>query len=187
MIIIIIGFERANYISTLFGNDDERWPAPSRLYALNPGSRANKDVQNWREVETIMPLSKKLNLTIDSSYNLKDVNDFAHHIFGLLLSGEICGNIALVSWKHDDLPKLAQRLGCGPKEGCPLTYDDMDFDSVWEIQYTYKKEQYSPYPAAEDKERKHKTWGLYPEWWIYGKVQKENFDPLAYSKKQGVY
>lgn len=34
----LIGFERARYIATLFGDaPEERWPAPAHLFALSPG------------------------------------------------------------------------------------------------------------------------------------------------------
>ena len=183
----MVGFERAKYIATLFGDNDERWPSPARIYALAPGDRNNDLVKNWREVETVTPLSQKLNVPIDASYGLNDKNDFADHLFGLLRSGEACGKMALISWKHGDIPSLAHRLGCGPKQGCPTDFDEMDFDSAWEIRYMYKKEQYAPYPIAEEEKKKHKLWGLHPEWWVFGKVEQENFDPLAYSKEIGTY
>jgi len=116
-----IGFERAKYISTLFGDDpDARWPAPSYLFALAPGERNNEEVNDWREVETIEPLSNKIGVAINDSLGMKTKNEFAKHLFRMLRSGEMCGKVALVSWKHEvTMSHLAHSLGCGPKDGCP--------------------------------------------------------------------
>lgn len=181
------GFERAEYISTLFGHGDERWPAPSFIYALSPGDRNNDKIENWREVETVKPLSDKLNVPIDYKFGIHEKKKFANDLLAKLRDGNVCGKIALISWKHDNIPELAQLLGCGPDQGCPTQFDDTDFDSAWQIRYTYKKPTFSPFPAAEAKEKKHKSWGVAPEWSIYGKVEKEGFDPLAFSKEQGTY
>ena len=183
-----LGFERANYISTLFGDDpDARWPAPSYLFALAPGERSNKDVKNWREVETIQPLSNKIGVAIDDSFGMETKNEFAKHIFHLLRSGEMCGKVALVSWKHEDMPHLARSLGCGPNDGCPNHWaDDDDYDSTWQIFYSYHKQLYPSF-AIEDKKNKHKMWGKHPQWWISGHVESEGFDPLKFSKNHGAY
>ena len=190
---ISTGFERAQYISTLFGNGNERWPSPTQIYALAPGKRKDATVQNWREVETVTPLSQKINVPINDSFGLNNGQEFAQHLFKEIRSpsssgtSNMCDKVILISWKHADIPTLAKRLGCGPTEGCPIEFDNMDFDSTWQIKYTYRKAQYSPYPEAEiaSKKHMHKPWGTYPEWWIFGKVEKENFDPLAFSKISG--
>jgi hypothetical protein len=182
-----IGFERAQYISTLFGSGNERWPAPTKIYALNPGERSNDKVENYREIETVTPLSKKINVTIDDSYGIDNTNDFEKHLFQFIRSGEACGKLGLISWKHTEIPKLAHRLGCGPDQGCPTKFDEMDYDSVWEIRYSYRKAQYAPYAEADAKKHKDTPWGILPEWFIVGKVEQEDFDPLAFSKLLGSY
>jgi len=183
-----VGFERAKYIATLFGNDAEaRWPAPNYLFATAPGDRNNEFVQNFREVETLQPLSEKTGVSIDTKYGLKDEKKFAEDIFQLLRSGDMCGKVALISWKHEDIPRLARKFGCGPEDGCPLKWaDDVDFDSTWQISYSYHKQLYPSF-VKNEKKNKHKVWGKHPEWWISGYVQMENFDPLQFSKKIGGY
>lgn len=180
------GFQRAEYLATLFGDTlKEKWPAPSYLFALNPGERHDKYVQNWREIETILPLSEKFHIKINDSFGLKDTNGLSDQIYGLLKSGKLCDKVALVSWKHEDLPRLAHSLGCGPDQGCPNTFEDIDFDSTWQISYSYHKEKYAPY-AVEDPKTK-KKWGLHPKWWVSSTIRPEDFDPLAYSKRNGNY
>jgi hypothetical protein len=181
-----LGFERAQYIASLFGDDkDARWPAPSYLYALAPGERHNKKVHNWREVETIQPLSDKIGVPIDTSFGMANRKDFSKHIFHLLRTGEMCGKVALVSWKHDDIPHLSRSLGCGKKDGCPKTWARSDdFDSTWQILYSYHKQLYPSF-LTEEKENQNKDWGAHPQWWISGHVIKEGFDPLQFMKKSG--
>ena len=183
-----IGFERAEYISSLFGSEPEaRWPAPSYLFALAPGERHNTYVNNWREVETIQPLSDKIGVPIYTSFGMDHKKDFAKHLFQMLRSGEMCGKVALVSWKHEDIPHLARSLGCGPDDGCPKSWaSDNDFDSTWQVLYSYHKQMY-PNFAIEVKKNKHKVWGQHPQWWISGHIQKEGFDPLQFRKNNGSY
>jgi hypothetical protein len=183
-----IGFERSNYIASLFGNNPEaRWPAPSYLFALAPGERHKKNVNNWREVETLQPLSDKTGVPIDYSFGMNSKKEFASHVFSMLRNSEMCGKVALVSWKHDDLPHLARSIGCGPDDGCPLNWaSDNDFDSTWQILYSYHKQMYPSF-AVEENKNKHKAFGKHPQWWISGHVEKENFDPLEYSKRNGFY
>eukprot|EP00558_Chaetoceros_sp_UNC1202_P003289 CAMPEP_0197242834 /NCGR_PEP_ID=MMETSP1429-20130617/8461_1 /TAXON_ID=49237 /ORGANISM="Chaetoceros sp., Strain UNC1202" /LENGTH=344 /DNA_ID=CAMNT_0042702935 /DNA_START=243 /DNA_END=1277 /DNA_ORIENTATION=- len=182
------GFERAKYIASLFGDSPtNKWPTPSYLFALNPGERKNKHVHNMREVETIQPLSDKTGLKIDSSYGMKTKKLFAHHIFHLLRSGELCGKVVVICWKHQDIPHFARSIGCGPLDGCPKTWPGgNEFDETWQISYSYYK---APYPsfAAEKKKNIHKVWGAHPQWWISGHTENEDFDPLHFMKSVGTY
>lgn len=66
-----MGYERSVYISSLFGDGDERWPAPSFVYAEGPGERRNKKKMNFREIETVGPLSKKIGVAVDDRYVLE--------------------------------------------------------------------------------------------------------------------
>ena len=183
-----MGNLRSQYIATLFGNADERWPEPSYLYAMAAGERHNDLVKNWREVETVEPLSKKVNVEIDESYGFPEKKSFVKHLYKQLRSGKMCGKVAVISWKHHDIPHFTHSLGCGPKNGCPMTFDEDDYESIWQLTYSYHKEKYAPY-VEEDKTlnrvKNHKPWGLYPQWWIYGSIQTEGFDPLAFAKMNG--
>jgi hypothetical protein len=53
------GYERSVYLASLFGDDNERWPAPSAIFAENP--RRHKNKMNFREIELVGPTSEKLN------------------------------------------------------------------------------------------------------------------------------
>jgi hypothetical protein len=124
-----MGYERSVYLATLFG-DDKRWPAPSQIYALNKG-RTHK--LNYREVETVQTISDTVGVPINRDYSTLDTKALSHDLLEQLLEGELCGKLVLISWKHSDIPKLAQHLGCGPLQGCPWDYRGKDFDSTWQI------------------------------------------------------
>jgi hypothetical protein len=53
------GYERSVYLASLFGDDNERWPAPTAIFAENP--RRHKNKMNFREMELVGPISEKLN------------------------------------------------------------------------------------------------------------------------------
>ena len=92
----------------------------------------------------------------------------------------MCGKLAVIVWKHSEIGKLARRLGCGPEQGCPIDYKGKNFDEIWQLRYVYnfrtdgKETQYHG---------KHKSPS---KWQVFGSVQAEDFDPLAFSKRQGV-
>jgi hypothetical protein len=127
-----LGYERSVYLATLFG-DGAKWPAPAYILAEAPGARRNPEKMNFREVETVLPLSEKFNLTVDTTYSTIDTNKLARKVQGMMRSGEMCGKLVVVSWKHSKVPHLAQNLGCGPVDGCPVHYKKNDFDHIWQL------------------------------------------------------
>jgi hypothetical protein len=105
------GYERAVYLSTLFGNEKgDRWPAPSSpIYALKK-TRKHGHI-NLREVETVQFIGSKLDVSIDQSYSTHKTKKLSETILTSIKNGEKCGKVTLVSWKHSDLPRLAHHLG----------------------------------------------------------------------------
>jgi len=188
-----MGNLRSDFIATLFGNStNERWPMPSFIFAMSTGERHKSIVHNWREIETVIPLSKKANVTVDQTYGFPEKEEFTQHLFSLVRSGEMCGKLAVISWKHHDMPHFAHSLGCGPDDGCPMDFGEDEYDAAWQIKYSYHTEKNAPYivedtsPKALKKHKKH-PWGTAPKWWVYGSVQQEGFDPLAFAKADGSY
>jgi hypothetical protein len=57
------GYERSVYLASLFGDDEERWPAPSAIFAESPGRHGKK--MNFREMELVAPTSMKVNGAYD--------------------------------------------------------------------------------------------------------------------------
>lgn len=173
-----MGYERSAYLTTLFG-DNARWPAPSYIFAEAPGARRNPQKMNFREVETVLPLAEKFNLTVDTSFSTLETTHLARKVQGMMRSGEMCGKLIVISWKHSKVPHMAQFLGCGPLDGCPIHYKGNDFDHLWQLKFVYR----TPFHSS----RKHLKAPKESEWAIYGSVQPENFDPLAFSKTIGDY
>mmetsp|Transcript_20553 Transcript_20553/g.30878 ORF Transcript_20553/g.30878 Transcript_20553/m.30878 type:complete len:207 (-) Transcript_20553:126-746(-) len=185
-----MGNLRSEYISTLFGDSpDHRWPSrPSFIYAMAAGERHNDFVQNWREIETVKPLSEKSNVTIDKNFGFPEKKAFVKHLYQMLEEGKFCNKIAVISWKHHDIPNFSHSLGCGPEDGCPMKFGENDYEAVWELTYSYHKEKYAPYVGEDTTKhgmKKHHPLGEYPQWWVYGTVQQEGFDPLRFAKEGG--
>jgi hypothetical protein len=207
-----IGYERSSYITTLFGSDTRaRWPMPSHLFALIPDRGTH---MNYREYETLLPLSRKAELATE----LVRHPNFAADYFNLLQTGELCGKITVVSWKHEYLPELAIHLGCGPEDGCPQLYDENEFDEMWLLKYVFhpplanhylmdNAEEESEEANEEDNEetdgvnaknldggqrrlqKRHRNGKRSPrdKWSVYATKAKQGFDPLAFSKQSGDY
>jgi hypothetical protein len=94
-------------------------------------------------------------------------------------TGQMCGKLALIVWKHSEIGHMARHLGCGPTEGCPLDYKGNNFDNAWQIKYTYRTPRHS--------DRHDLAVQASPRWDIFGSVQPEGFDALAFSKLSGDY
>lgn len=183
-----IGFQRAQFISTLFGS---RWPDPSYIIAASASKDRNN--QNYREIETVVPLATRTNLTIDTSFGYKETKSLSKHLLSLVGSGSLCGELVLVSWDHHAIPKLGAYLGCGPKEGCSETYPDDSYDQAWVLTYAYEDESLlEPYFYEEEnqrmtKKKKKAAQNTTPkkkkaQWRVYGTIENEGFDPLLLFK-----
>ena len=213
-----VGYERSHFVTTLFDTPTDttrRWPMPSNLYATKV-ARIDVDHDVFREIETLTPLSKSTGVPIQyQDFGETGVN-LAQHLHTSLRSGDFCGKLAVVSWKHDLIPGLAEKLGCGPLNGCPLVYSDDDFDSVWQLKFVYDpptlwKGQKPPVIISPDNTtivfddssdnstssnsteydgtdtRRRQIKNVSPGWQVFATVQKQGFDPLAYSKFAGDY
>jgi len=170
------GFERSVYLASLFGDEEERWPAPGFIYALKP---RRKKKLNFREMETVGPLAVKVGVTVDSTYSVPHTHDLVEEISSLLYKGDACGKLILISWQHSGIGRLSHHLGCGPGQGCPMDYHGRSFDEVWQLKYVYRDFDHSSERSL--------ALPRGPEWRVFGSVQQEGFDPLAFSKLAGDY
>jgi hypothetical protein len=165
-----IGYQRADYIPSLFG-PDARWPTPSYLYAMSstrPGDRH----ETFRQIETLEPLSKQTHLPINSHFTVGHSPYFADYYFDQLASGKLCNTTTAISWKHSDIPNMAQALGCGPDEGCPSHYPHDSFDKVWVIQHEYGSMSIKA-QGRFLKQEQHNSGA----WIVKGSVTKMGFKP----------
>jgi hypothetical protein len=137
-----IGYERAQYIQTLFGNtsttgdDDEssRWPIPQSIYAL---TLHRTDHMNYREYETVVPLATKYNISIEMTTRILVISE----LYDLLNTGQLCNQVAVICWKHSHIPELANNLGCSSKQGCPNHYNPYQYDNIYTLQFVLQQQQ----------------------------------------------
>lgn len=180
-----IGFERAAYFSTLFGEDG--YPLPSTVYALSPDRGGHK---NYREVEMMLPLAKKSGLEIQSDHTANKV--LADEILKEIASGELCGKSIVIGWKHEFIGQLARNLAC---HECPRMYPNA-FEPIWQLKYVYDVKGTNLYTeinrGEEDlqgnrKLRKKKHKRLPKNWSVYWTDRMQDFDPLKFSNTVGDY
>ena len=180
-----IGLQRSRYLATLFGNKtEERWPSPSYLYAL---SSDMMDSIVLRQIETLGPLSDKIKVPIVSDYGPLDTHKLATKLFSSMRRGEMCNQVVVACGNHRDIPNLAQKLGCGPYNGCPMKYHSVRHDDVWEINFIYRPLHHIEATNATDKKLSSITvdidkMDIDKGWQVFGSVVKEGFDPLQFTK-----
>mmetsp|Transcript_11974 Transcript_11974/g.19971 ORF Transcript_11974/g.19971 Transcript_11974/m.19971 type:complete len:357 (-) Transcript_11974:157-1227(-) len=141
-----LGLERANYLATLFG-DGSRWPAPSRLYALDP-IRPDSDTMKFWQADTLEPTAERFRLMVKTGFTVGDECRLAKAVFDDLRKGNLCGKLVVISWSHD-IPALAQEFGCGPYNGCPYRFAESEYDATYQIKFVYN----SPEAGAKNEKR----------------------------------
>lgn len=206
-----VGYERAHFIPSLFGtpdatNKNAKWPVPVALFALTSDRSSHF---NFREIETLVPLANQHGLEIESDF--RDNKHMSKRLFQGLSTGEWCGKVVVVSWRHEFLGDLAQKLGC---VDCPDSYPDRVFDEVWQLKYVYdvegtliiqKSHMHPTWPTPplmasspnhnklrrelKTKKNKKKEDHTMPDkkWSVYSTVTNQNFDPLRFSFTVGDY
>jgi hypothetical protein len=191
-----LGHERAHFLPTLFGGDDNKYPVPSMLYAL--AAQRKHEHFNFREIETLVPLANKYGLPIQADYGSN--TKLVKHMFHRIASGEMCGKLALVSWKHDMIGDLARTLACPT---CPRFYPEDVYDEVWQLKYVYDVQGTAVISAVNHnhgiptnnngddrqlRKKHHKSNNDDKrEWTVYSTITKQNFDPLKFSFRVGDY
>ncbi len=116
------GRERAKVIPSLFlPAGQARFERPDALFATRATKKSN------RPYETIVPLSKALNLPIEDKYGRGDLSALVQE----LSSGKYAGKVVLISWHHGEMKELAQTFGITDAPNWPETL----FDRIWKIDW----------------------------------------------------
>lgn len=121
--LIVKGWQRAGALIPFFNPSgivlqNSPVSAPDVIYAC----AAETTVESMRSVETVTPLSERLNLPINEDFGKTEVTDMISH--ALMQRGKI-----LISWKHEDIPVIAnQILG---NTDAPHSWPAERFDIVW--------------------------------------------------------
>ncbi len=82
-----------------------------------------------RPAETITPLAKAINETIDAKFKDEEFADVAKEV---LTNPKYDGKTVLIAWHHGKIPELAKALGV---TDAPDKWDSKVFDRVWEITF----------------------------------------------------
>jgi hypothetical protein len=96
----VAGWVRAGALAVAFSSP-ERWgvPVPRMIYASSP-----RDDVGFRAEQTVAPLAKRLDLTVDTSFRRGDEAGLAAEL--------VAGHGArLVSWEHRSIPAIVAGLG----------------------------------------------------------------------------
>ncbi|GAA4395041.1 hypothetical protein [Tsukamurella soli] len=121
------GWQRAGGLATLFdtavGTMRTDLAVPGRLYSPDY-SKPGKTI-NHRTYETILPLSRRLGLAIDTSHQEGQEAQLAAAI--LASGAEVC----LVAWEHGHIPAIAAAIPVVAGTAVPTAWPVDRFDVVW--------------------------------------------------------
>jgi hypothetical protein len=119
------GVKRAEALPKLFEKTDDRpepFPKPDFLIA------ARNTKNSRRPVETLAPLTKALDLKIDTGFDREEPATLVKALFG---KSKYAGKTILVSWHHGEIVALAKALGVES----PPEWKDHTFDRVWDLTF----------------------------------------------------
>lgn len=194
-----IGYERAAYFATQFSDTvPGKYPIPSQIYALSADRGGH---ENYREIEMVKPLAQKAGVPVNDEY--WDSHKLGQAILDDIASGELCGKLVLISWKHEFIGKLARNLAC---HNCPRRYPNL-FEPMWQLKYVFDVKgtqlyksinkgldtiagtngEEPPVPPTRRNLKKKKHIRLPRVWSVYFTERDQGFDPLSFSQTVGDY
>lgn len=123
------GWQRAGALVRLFVRDPSvdggpRLPTPTHLFASQVGPRSSSQ----RPRETLLPLSERLGLPVDSRFRKEELGELVEAILAI-------DGIVLVAWEHHLIPSLATMLA-GDASSVPPVWPDDRYDVVWVLEDT---------------------------------------------------
>ncbi|ORX42062.1 hypothetical protein BCR36DRAFT_338233 [Piromyces finnis] len=122
------GWLRAECISDLFKNN--KTLAPKKIYAQKAANHKKEDENlpdSRRQIQTVAPLARALNLTIDNHFHASEVKALAKDISELPLDIDP----VLISWNHEDMRKFLIYFGMNYR--IAPKYPKNRYDLVWVI------------------------------------------------------
>lgn len=120
------GEQRAQCLVDRFGRDLPVDSRPRHIWA----QEINSHQTSRRPLETVQPLAKFLNLTVDQSFARDDTQGIAAAI--LAAAANSTGWVGLVCWEHHALTDIAAALGVS----APPDYPSDSFDQMWTVNLT---------------------------------------------------
>jgi phosphohistidine phosphatase SixA len=121
------GIERAKRLALFLTTDPAmiKYGSPVAIFATG----TTKHDDGVRTQETMVPLSRKLGIQVQTPYLGKEYGALARQI---LSSSLYNGRTIVICWNHETLPELAAALGVSPM---PRKWKGKDFDQVYVITY----------------------------------------------------
>lgn len=120
------GWRRAECIRDLFSANETI--TPKVIYAQKASKKNNENTaDSRRQIETVAPLARKLDLVIDNSYTEYEVDELSKNV-GTLSESEYP---VLISWNHDDIKSFL--INFGMKYQIAPTYPSNRYDLVFVI------------------------------------------------------
>ena len=104
-----------------------RFGVPSQVYV--PSVNSGKATTHARMLQTATPLAAKYNLTINSKYDVDDVEKLSRNL-------EAQKGTIFVIWEHNTIVDILKSLGIKTKG---MEWPDSDFDSIWIVTYASGK------------------------------------------------
>ena len=84
----------------------------------------------------VSPLAETFGLPIDESYGVATEKDLAAKVRSLVTGGDLDDGLAVIAWKHEQIPQLAYDLGWHDKSKERTTWRADDYDTIFELTYT---------------------------------------------------
>ncbi|MEP6646110.1 MAG: hypothetical protein ABJC12_03405 [Saprospiraceae bacterium] len=133
--LIVKGWLRAGAIIPFFNPAESilqtsEISVPDVIYAC----AAETTVESMRSIETVTPLSQRLNLLVNKDFGKKEVKEMISHV--MLQSGTI-----LICWKHEDIPLIANQILANLE--APQSWPAERFDIVWIFDLDLSTGQYA--------------------------------------------
>lgn len=128
--LIVQGWQRAGALVALFDPfngplQNTELAVPDVLYASvprTPGESKKKYSKSERPLETITPLSQRLQIDINLNYGADEYKDMADD--AMAQTGTV-----LIAWQHSDIPHIANHIQA--VNTAPQSWPDDRFDVVW--------------------------------------------------------
>jgi broad specificity phosphatase PhoE len=118
------GWQRAGALAALLAPQDGSFQHPSLaeprfIYASRPTKRNG----SRRPLETITPLAEKLAIRVNDHFPKGDYEEMLEEVL-------LCRGVVLVSWQHEFIPKIANRV-LGDETTAPQEWPAERYDVIW--------------------------------------------------------
>jgi hypothetical protein len=118
------GWQRAGALAALLAPADGSFQnsalaEPRFIYASKPTKRNG----SRRPLETVLPLAEKLAIRVNDNFAKGDYEEMLEEVL-------LCRGVVLVSWQHDFIPKIANRV-LGDETSVPQEWPDDRYDVTW--------------------------------------------------------